>query len=126
MDTSGINHIVLTVTDVGQARKFYGDVLGFDVQGAEAENYFFFSVAGVSIWVITHESTPSDDRFSEFRVGLDHLSFTAPDEAALNAMAEKLKAAGVDTKGVEVFAPSGNKYIAFRDPDNTQLEYWLN
>jgi glyoxylase I family protein len=126
MNTPGINHIVLTVTDVGRARKFYGDVLGFDVQGEEVENYFFFSVSGVSIWVITHESTPADDRFSEFRVGLDHLSFTAPDEAALNAMAEKLKAAGVDTKGVEVFAPSGNKYIAFRDPDNIQLEYWLN
>ena len=126
MDTPGINHIVLTVTDVKRARTYYRDVLGFDVQGEESENYFFFSVGGVSIWVITHESTPSDDRFSEFRVGLDHLSFTAPDEAALNAMAEKLKAAGVDTKGVEVFAPTGNKYIAFRDPDNTQLEYWLN
>ena len=127
MDTPGINHIILTVTDVKRARAFYGGVLGFDVQGDEADaNYFFFSVGGVSIWVISHENTPGDDRFSEFRVGLDHLSFTAPSEEALNALAEKLKAAGVNTKGVEVFAPSGNKYIAFRDPDNIQLEYWLN
>jgi hypothetical protein len=43
----------------------------------------------------------------------------------LHELAEKLIAAGVDTKGVEQFAPSGNWYVAFRDPDNIQLEYWL-
>ena len=39
--------------------------------------------------------------------------------------AERLTAAGVETQGVERFAPTGNLYVAFRDPDNIQLEYWL-
>ena len=65
-----------------------------------------------------------DDRFNEFRIGLDHLSFTAPSEAALQSLAEKLQASSVNTKGVETYR-TGNKYVAFRDPDNVQLEYWL-
>jgi catechol 2,3-dioxygenase-like lactoylglutathione lyase family enzyme len=55
---------------------------------------------------------------------LDHLSFTALSEAALQSLAERLQAAGVETKGVETYH-TGNRYVAFRDPDNIQLEYWL-
>jgi catechol 2,3-dioxygenase-like lactoylglutathione lyase family enzyme len=55
---------------------------------------------------------------------LDHLAFTAPGEAALHSLAEHLQASGVETKGVETYH-TGNKYVAFRDPDNIQLEYWL-
>ena len=83
-------------------------------------------VGGVEISLLTHRETPPNDRFSEFRIGLDHLSFKAPDEAALHALAEKLIAAGVETKGVELYKPSGKKYVSFRDPDNIQLEYWYD
>ena len=79
----------------------------------------------VFVYVIPSPKPIEGDRFSEFRIGLDHLSFSAPDEAALHELAEQLIDAGVDTQGVEVFELTGNKYIAFRDPDNIQLEYWL-
>ncbi len=127
MQTPGLSHIILTVSDLARSRKFYGDLLGFQIQDINFEggSMFFFVVGGVGIWVLTHKQTPPGDRFSEFRLGLDHLAFKAPDEAALKALADKLIAAGVDTKGVETFF-SGNKYVAFRDPDNIQLEYWLD
>ena len=128
MKTSGLDHVVLTVTDLERARRFYGDLLGFEIR--EEPDYlggaYYFMVGGVEITLVHHDGTPSGDRFSEFRVGLDHLSFVAPDEAALHALADKLIAAGVDTKGVEIYAPSRKPYVAFRDPDNIQLEYWLN
>ena len=44
---------------------------------------------------------------------------------ALQELADRLIAAGVETKGAEQFNPTGNWYVAFRDPDNIQLEYWL-
>jgi catechol 2,3-dioxygenase-like lactoylglutathione lyase family enzyme len=44
---------------------------------------------------------------------------------ALPEVADRLVTAGVDTKGVEQFGHPGNRYVAFRDPDNIQLEYWL-
>ncbi len=126
MQTSGLSHIVMSVSDLDQSRKFYGDLLGFEVQKVEWEGgrMFFFTVGGVAIWFAQHNQTPQGDRFSEFRVGLDHLSFKATNETELQIMANKLITAGVNTKGVETFV-SGNKYIAFRDPDNIQLEYWL-
>jgi len=49
----------------------------------------------------------------------------AGDEPVAQILARWLRAAGVETSGVETFAPTGNKYVAFRDPDNIQLEYWL-
>ena len=117
MQTSGLNHIVLTVSNTEQSRAFYSDLLGFPVTLIEEDpdKSFFFP----SRW-----PTPND-RFSEFRLGLDHLSFTAPSKEALYGLAEKLIAAGVDTKGVEQFIYTGNWSVAFRDPDNIQLEYWL-
>jgi glyoxylase I family protein len=130
MKTSGLDHIVLTVSDLERARRFYGDLLGFEITIGEEPEYpsgaFYFFVGGVEITMVHHDRTPSADRFSEFRVGLDHLSFAAPDEAALHALADKLIAAGVDTQGVETYAPTGKRYVVFRDPDNIQLEYWLN
>jgi catechol 2,3-dioxygenase-like lactoylglutathione lyase family enzyme len=56
----------------------------------------------------------------------DPLAFIAPNRTALNTLVETLRAAGVETAVVETFAPTGNLYVAFRDPDNIQLEYWLN
>ncbi len=127
MHTLGLNHIILTVSDVAQSRAFYRDVLGFDVTIIEEDpdKSFFFTVGGVQFfWFPSRQPIPGD-QFSEFRIGLDHLAFTAPSLEAVHDLATKLLAAGVDTKGVEQFAQTGNWYVAFRDPDNIQLEYWL-
>jgi glyoxylase I family protein len=128
MDTSGLDHVVLSVSDLDRARAFYGDLLGFEIR--EEPEYLggalYFMAGGVEITFVHHGRTPPGDRFSEFRIGLDHLSFVAPDEAALHTLADRLIAAGVDTQGVETYAPNGKRYVAFRDPDNIQLEYWLN
>ncbi len=122
MQTPGLNHVILTISDVKRARAFYGDLLGFELKNYE--DGFYFISASVSFWFLPSAKPIPNDRFSEFRIGLDHLAFAAPSEEALHALAEKLIATGVETKGVEVFR-TGNKYVAFRDPDNIQLEYWL-
>jgi catechol 2,3-dioxygenase-like lactoylglutathione lyase family enzyme len=128
MQTLGLDHITITISDLAQSRAFYADLLGFvvtDVPEVPPNGAFFLMAGNTSIWFVPSPKPIVGDRFSEFRIGLDHLSFTAPGEDALQQLADKLTAAGVDTKGVEVFAPTGNKYVAFRDPDNIQLEYWL-
>ncbi len=122
MLTPGLNHVILTIADVGRARDFYGRLLGFDV--SDFEDGLYFEVGGIAFFLFPSNQPLPNDRFNEFRIGLDHLSFTAPNEAALHELASKLIAAGIDTRGVETFR-TGNKYVAFRDPDNIQLEYWL-
>ena len=127
MQTPGLSHIIVTVSDLDRSRRFYSDVLGFQIKDFhfESGNMFYFFVGEVSVWFVTHRQTPPGDSFSEFRIGLDHLAFKATSEDELKAMANKLLAAGVKTNGVETFF-TGNKYVAFRDPDNIQLEYWMD
>jgi glyoxylase I family protein len=122
MQTSELNHVILTISDDNRAKAFYGDLLGFELK--DCSNGFYFYSSGVSFWFLLSSKPIPNDRFSEFRIGMDHLAFAAPSEDALHVLADKLIGAGVETKGVEVFH-TGNKYVAFRDPDNIQLEYWL-
>jgi Lactoylglutathione lyase and related lyases len=127
MQTLGLNHVILTISNTGRSRAFYGDLLGFDIIVIEQDpdKSFLFSSGGLQFFFFLSRQPTPGDRFSEFRIGLDHLSFTAPNMEFLQEMAAKLIAAGVDTKGVEQFPHTGNWYVAFRDPDNIQLEYWL-
>jgi catechol 2,3-dioxygenase-like lactoylglutathione lyase family enzyme len=127
MQTPGLNHIIMTVANVERSRAFYADVLGFEVIVIEEDpdKSFFFSCGGVQFFFFPSRRPLPADRFSEFRVGLDHLSFTAPSREALDELAATLKSAGFETNGVEQFPHTGNWYVAFRDPDNIQLEYWL-
>jgi glyoxylase I family protein len=128
MQTSGLNHVVLTVSDPAKSAAFYGDVLGFPINDMPGIPGGGFYIEAGPTWIFFFGSRQPQpgDRFNEFRIGLDHLSFTAPSREALDQLAATLKAAGVETQGVELFGPSGNWYVAFRDPDNIQLEYWLN
>jgi len=125
MQTSGLHHIILTVSDLKRARDFYGDMLGFETKVFTEEGEFYFTCGGVMIFFNTARQPIPGDRFNEFRIGLDHLSFTVSTQDALQEIADKLKATGVPTQGIEIFKPTGTPYVAFRDPDNIQLEYWL-
>ena len=127
MQTPGLNHIILTVSNTERSHAFYGDLLGFPVTVIEEDpdKSFFFTSGGVQFFFFPSRQPIPNDRFSEFRIGLDHLSFSAPNKEALQELAHKLTAAGVDTKGAEQFIHTGNWYVSFRDPDSIQLEYWL-
>jgi glyoxylase I family protein len=122
METSGLNHIILTISNVAKSRTFYGDLLGFTL--VDIADGFCFVTGGVAFFFFPSNHPLPNDRFNEFRIGLDHLSFAAPNETALYSLADKLMASGIETQGVELYH-TGNKYVAFRDPDNIQLEYWL-
>ncbi len=122
METPGLHHIILTISNIAQSRAFYEDVLGFNL--IDVPNGFFFVNGGVYFFLYPPKHPLPNDRFNEFRIGLDHLSFVAPNEEALHLLVEKLRASGVETQGIEQFH-TGNKYVAFRDPDHIQLEYWL-
>ena len=122
VETPGLNHLILTISNVARSRIFYQEILGFHLM--DIADGFYFVCGGVSIFFFPSNRSLPDDRFDESRIGLDHLSFTAPNEEALQTLADKLHASGIETQGVEQYH-TGNKYVAFRDPDNIQLEYWL-
>jgi catechol 2,3-dioxygenase-like lactoylglutathione lyase family enzyme len=125
--TGGIHHITLRVNDLDESLRFYRDVVGFDVQTPEDDLYLF--AAGQTVVILRRplEGTPSRDRFSEYRRGVDHVAFAVDDRAELDRLVESLRAAGVETQGVEIEQALGlnKEYVCFRDPDNVQLEFFM-
>ncbi len=93
METPGLHHVILTVTDPNRSRAFYADVLGFEtVQMSDIPGGgFYFVSGGVMFFFFPSRDPLPDDRFSEFRVGLDHLAFTAPSREALDAFVATLE-----------------------------------
>jgi glyoxylase I family protein len=56
---------------------------------------------------------------------LDHLAFGVASEEELQAWADRLTEAGVAHSGVKVTPQTGSALIAFRDPDEIQLELYV-
>ena len=63
------------------------------------------------------------DRFDEFRVGLDYVSFTVGSRADLDRAVRILDQWGATHGEIEDLGSDFGLYVlAFRDPDNIQLE----
>jgi catechol 2,3-dioxygenase-like lactoylglutathione lyase family enzyme len=66
--------------------------------------------------------TPSGDRFSEQRIGLDHLAIGVSSLQQLERLAEVLRRSGVAADLHH--DPMGPAIVTFRDPDNIQWEFF--
>jgi glyoxylase I family protein len=75
--TGSVHHLRLTVRDVARSRAFSTEVLGFaHVMDLPAGVFLSNGSVGLGLGPSPDPSrAPSDDRFDEARVGLDHLSF---------------------------------------------------
>jgi catechol 2,3-dioxygenase-like lactoylglutathione lyase family enzyme len=117
-----IHHIRLTVTDVARSQEFYTQFLDFQVArqiptGVLMTQGSFFLGIGPAF---DPASAPPDDRFSEHRVGLDHLSFSVSSHSDLEQAVQLFDEHGVSHGEIKDI---GRFYVlAFRDPDNIQLE----
>jgi catechol 2,3-dioxygenase-like lactoylglutathione lyase family enzyme len=76
----------------------------------------------VGLRPVDEERAAAADRFDPFRVGLDHLSFTVPSRADLDAAARLLDERGVEHGPIRELVPLGLSFLAFFDPDGIALE----
>lgn len=124
LSTGGVHHLRLTVTDVERARQFYTDVLGFQVF-AEIPPGVLLTNGTILLGLgpPPHpEQAIATDRFSEDRVGLDHLSFSVNERADLERAVQLFDERGVPHGEITDMASLGLSMLFFRDPDNVQLE----
>ena len=123
-------HVRLTVTDIERSRAFYDAVLGLpvafevppdaDEATREQLSFLFGGVIyqlGESLLGLRPAGTGT---FDEDRTGLDHLSFSLPNQAAMEAALEVLEANGVPHSGIKDIGAGW--ILEFRDPDNIALE----
>ena len=129
-----IHHLRLTVTDVQRSREFYTSLLGFDVavdsppetdpSAAAMYKVLFGGVVMMrgGLLLGLRPVAPAGDRFDEDRVGLDHLSFSVPSHADLEQAVQLFDERGVPHGEITALAGFGIYILAFRDPDNIQVE----
>jgi glyoxylase I family protein len=122
--TPGLHHLALRVTDYGRAKKFYLETLGFPLL-LETENLFIFAAGATAIGVRGPEAqTTQGDRFSPFRVGLDHLALGCEQDAELQRVARALAEAGITNTGIKLDPTLNKRYVAFKDPDGISWEFY--
>ena len=126
-ELTGFSHIDLTVTDCDEAARWWQDVLGFVLVHKVQEPTFrcrsLIHASGIAVTVMTHDATSDYGPFDERRVGLDHLAFRVADRSELQKWATHLDAKRVTSTGIidTGYGPT----LVFRDPDNTQLELYV-
>jgi catechol 2,3-dioxygenase-like lactoylglutathione lyase family enzyme len=126
----GINHLALITTDMDATVRFYHGVLGARLVATIGtpgfRHYFFefgpentvafFEYAGVTLDTFAKPAGVPDPRAVQF----DHLSFNLPDEDALLALRDRLKAA--DCQVTHVVDHGFIRSIYFSDPNGIALE----
>jgi catechol 2,3-dioxygenase-like lactoylglutathione lyase family enzyme len=126
----GINHLALVTTDMDATVRFYHGVLDAKLVatiGTPSFRHYFFSFgeqttvaffeyAGMELDTFAKPAGVPDPRAVQF----DHLSFNLPDEEALLALRDRLKAAGCEV--TDVVDHGFIRSIYFTDPNGIALE----
>jgi catechol 2,3-dioxygenase-like lactoylglutathione lyase family enzyme len=119
-----IQHVALSVSDIGKSGPWYSDLFGFDkvAEFADPPMEIYMTPDGQAL-DLRQDANVVPGRFDEKRVGLDHLAFVCLSAGEMDEWLARMAELGVDNSGV-VESPFG-KHISFRDPDGIALEFFL-
>ena len=130
--TGGLHHLGIRVTDLGRARQFYVDTLGFQ-QILELPGLVLVNAHGTLMGIRgAAPASPAGDRFDPYRVGLDHLALAVANAGALEELRSHLDAAGVrwvqldSHTPIEDWAPAIVKAQAFADATHRPVFVLVN
>jgi catechol 2,3-dioxygenase-like lactoylglutathione lyase family enzyme len=117
---SGISELVLEVSDLDAARRFYRDVLGFEetLYGEGREGRYWYLIgdaARLGLW------TPQVGLAGGRGGAHVHFAFHVAD-GELDRVLARLRAAEVDLEGPVQLGPGRAVYVT--DPDGNVVEFW--
>ena len=126
INTGAVNHQTLTITDLKRSQDFYTNLLGFQKVMDLSPTRILLS-NGSTVIALSLAPDPSqaikDDVFNENRIGLDHLSLNVAGIKDLEEAIQVFDAEGVSHGEIKDLRPALPVCVlAFRDPDNIQLE----
>ena len=122
-----LTHVALTVRDLAVSIPWYEALL--DAQPVLDEDTdpnmhhtVYLLGNGTLLGLHQHDTPPPPDRFSEFRIGLDHVAFGCADRGELEKWVSRLDELGVSHGGIkDAHYGSG---VSFRDPDGIAIEFF--
>lgn len=122
--TKGIHHIALRCTDMNTTKKFYQDVLGFTL-ALESPEIIAFLAGDIILAFKKANAQPGEEVFTPFNIGLDHIALACETDEELQRVAKELSDAGIENTGVKLDETLQKLYVAFKDPDRIQWEFYM-
>ena len=121
---SAIHPIALTVRVVRRSQTFCAELLNFQHVTNFGPRAMLHNGSFLLALRLPPDASqaPASDRFNENRIGLDHLSLSVTSMADLHTAMAVLDAHSFDHGTINPLEPFGIAVLAFRDPDNIQLE----
>jgi len=123
--TPGIHHIAIRCMDMAVTKNFYQNIIGLPL-AIDTPDLMIFAAG--SVFVAFKPANPRDKNyssFSPFEIGLDHIAMTCESEDELRRFAKELADAGVENTGVKIDETLQKLYVAFKDPDRIQWEFYM-
>jgi catechol 2,3-dioxygenase-like lactoylglutathione lyase family enzyme len=122
-----LTHVALTVRDLAVSVPWYQALLEAEpVLDEDTDPDFHHTVYllgnNTLLGLHQHQQPAPAERFSEFRVGLDHVAFGCADRAELEKWARRLDELGIAHGQIK--DASYGSGLSFRDPDGIALEFF--
>jgi len=125
---TGLHHVSLTVSDLARSVPWYCDVMGFEVIGDQYHDEGRTVVLGLGesdlVLLLQEHKAHEGSSFSEFRPGLDHLSFRVDSRSVLDDWQRRFDDLGIDCQPLR--RGDFGAVLIFRDPDRIQLELFAD
>jgi len=125
-DFPPLTHVALTVRDLSVSVPWYEALLGgepaLDEDTDPDFHHTVYLLGNTLLGLHQHAKPAPDERFSEFRVGLDHVAFGCADRAELERWALRLDELGIEHSEIKDRAYGSG--VSFRDPDGIALEFF--
>ncbi len=123
--TPGIHHICLRILDIDITKNFYQNILGLSLV-LDSPDLMIFQAGIVFVAFRKANLKPESEAiFNPFGIGLDHLAIACETEEELNRFAKGLLDSGIENTGVKFDEILQKKYVAFKDPDRIQWEFYM-
>jgi glyoxylase I family protein len=126
MNIRSIHHIAILTDDYEKSKRFYTEVLGFEViretYRAERKSYKLdLAIAGLyQIELFSFPDFRERGSYPEAK-GLRHLAFAVDD---VDAAASELKAKGVPVEAVRIDELTQKRFVFLTDPNGQPLELY--
>lgn len=117
-----IQHIALSVSDIGKSGPWYEQLFGFEkvAEFADPPLQIYMTPEGQAL-DLRQDPKVKDGRFDVTNLGLDHLAFLCADAQELAYWQGRIEEMGIENSGVQE-SPFG-KHLNLRDPDGIALEF---
>lgn len=124
INTPGVHHVAIRVSDLDQSKSFYLNKLGFKAVLDQPKLVIFFAGNTAIALKGPEGKVPQNDQFNPYRIGLDHIALGCDNRAELERVAQALDSHHIDNTGIKLDETLQKEYVAFKDPDRISWEFY--